>query len=39
MGLKVPRHVVDQCFWPMHACLLQIYNHAFTFIYFIVIYP
>jgi hypothetical protein len=27
-GLKVPRHAVVWCFWPMHACLQQIYNHA-----------
>jgi hypothetical protein len=28
MGLNVPKHAVDYCFWLMHACLLQIYNHA-----------
>jgi hypothetical protein len=33
MGFKVPRHVVDYCFGPMHACSLHICNHAFYFIY------
>jgi hypothetical protein len=27
-GLKVSRHAVDLCFWPMHASLLRIYNHV-----------
>jgi hypothetical protein len=27
-GLKVSRHAVDLCFWPMHACLLQSHDHA-----------
>jgi hypothetical protein len=37
-GLKVSRHAVDYCFWPVHACLFHIYNHAFTLFILIVIY-